>query len=122
VPPLREEAIGGAAPNASRREKTFVDFCDGISLIDPHTGELSPTQLFVGALSASSYTFATATLTQQLPDWLDCHVRMYEFSARSRCHRSELAKAASSHADPVSSIGKPSRTCSCTRKRPVWQC
>jgi transposase len=60
-------------------EKAFVDFCDGISLINPHTGELIPTQLFVGALGASSYTFATATLTQQLPDWLDCHVRMYEY-------------------------------------------
>jgi transposase len=60
-------------------EKSFVDFCDGISLIDPQTGELIPTQLFVGALGASSYTFATATLSQELPVWLDCHVRMYEF-------------------------------------------
>jgi len=60
-------------------EKSFVDFCDGISLIDPQTGELIPTQLFVGALGASSYTFAIATLSQELPVWLDCHVRMYEF-------------------------------------------
>ena len=60
-------------------EKSFVDFCDGLSLIDPQTGELIPTQLFVGALGASSYTFATATLSQELPIWLDCHVRMYEF-------------------------------------------
>ena len=60
-------------------EKVFVDFCDGIALIDPDTGELVPTQLFVGALGASSYTFAIATLSQELPVWLDCHVRMYEF-------------------------------------------
>jgi transposase len=60
-------------------EKTFVDFCDGIALTDPVTGEQIPTQLFVGALGASSYTFATATLSQELPAWLDCHVRMYEF-------------------------------------------
>jgi transposase len=60
-------------------EKSFVDFCDGISLIDPQSGELIPTQLFVGALGASSYTFATATVSQELPVWLDCHVRMYEF-------------------------------------------
>lgn len=60
-------------------EKAFVDFCDGLSLIDPDTGELIPTQLFVGALGASSYTFAIATLSQELPVWLDCHVRMYEF-------------------------------------------
>ena len=60
-------------------EKGFVDFCDGIAFVDPSTGELISTQLFVGALGASSYTFALATLTQQLPVWLDCHVRMYEF-------------------------------------------
>lgn len=60
-------------------EKCFVDFCDGIAFVDPSTGELISTQLFVGALGASSYTFATATLTQELPVWLDCHVRMYEY-------------------------------------------
>ena len=60
-------------------EKTFVDFCDGIALTDPITGARLPTQLFVGALGASSYTFAWATRSQTLPDWLDCHVRMYEF-------------------------------------------
>jgi transposase len=60
-------------------EKTFVDFCDGIALRDPLRGERVPTQLFVGALGASSYTFACATLSQSLPAWLDCHVRMYEF-------------------------------------------
>ena len=60
-------------------EKCFVDFCDGLWLIDEHTGERIGTQLFVGALGASSYTFARATLSQELPVWLDCHVRMYEF-------------------------------------------
>jgi transposase len=60
-------------------EKAFVDFCDGISLVHPGTGEPVPTQLFVGTLGASSYTFAIATLSQELPVWLDCHVRMYEF-------------------------------------------
>lgn len=60
-------------------EKIFVDFCDGIAFIDPVTGESVPTQLFVAALGASSYTFALATRTQALPTWLDCHVRMYEF-------------------------------------------
>jgi len=60
-------------------EKTFVDFCDGIALTNPVTGERVPTQLFVAALGASSYTFAWATLSQSLPEWLDCHVRMYGF-------------------------------------------
>jgi transposase len=60
-------------------EKTFVDFCDGIALTDPLTGDKVPTQLFVGALGASSYTFAYATLSQSLLAWLDCHVQMYAF-------------------------------------------
>src|ERR1039457_2640970 len=59
-------------------EKCFVDFCDGLALIDQHTGERIATQLFVGALGASSFTFARATLSQELPVWLDCHVCMYE--------------------------------------------
>ena len=58
-------------------EKCFVDFCDGIPLTDPLTGENIPTELFVGALGASSYTFACATLGQTMPSFLDCHVRMY---------------------------------------------
>ena len=60
-------------------EKTFIDFCDGIALTNPMTGEKEPTQLFVSALGASSYTFAMATRSQTLPEWLDCHVRMYAF-------------------------------------------
>ncbi len=60
-------------------EKSFVDYCDGIALVDRETGELIPTQLFVGCLGASSYTFAEATLTQALPDWLSSHVRMFEY-------------------------------------------
>lgn len=70
---LRQSHRGG--------EKVFVDFCDGLSLVDEDTGELIRTELFVGALGASSYTFALATLSQELPVWLDCHVRMYEFYA-----------------------------------------
>ncbi len=60
-------------------EKAFVDYCDGIDIVNRETGELIPTELFVGCLGASSYTFAEATLTQKLPDWLMSHVRMYEY-------------------------------------------
>lgn len=60
-------------------EKAFVDYCDGLELVDITTGEAIKTQLFVGCLGASSYTFAEATLSQTLPDWLGSHVRMYEF-------------------------------------------
>lgn len=60
-------------------EKTFVDYCDGISFVDPESGEAIKTQLFVGCLGASSYTFAEVTRSQALSDWLGSHVRMYEF-------------------------------------------
>src|SRR5690606_11939889 len=49
------------------------------ALTDPAAGDRVPTQLFVATLGASSYTFATATRSQSLPEWLDCHVRMYAF-------------------------------------------
>jgi len=60
-------------------EKVFVDFCDGILITDPVTNEKIKTHLFVGALGASSYTFAYAVLSQEVPSWLHCHVKMYEF-------------------------------------------
>lgn len=34
-------------------EKCFVDFCDGLAVIDPNTGDRIETQLFVGALEAA---------------------------------------------------------------------
>lgn len=60
-------------------EKAFVDYSDGLYLVDAATGERRKTQLFVGALGASSYTFAEATLSQTLSEWLGSHVKMYEF-------------------------------------------
>lgn len=60
-------------------EKAFVDYCDGIAIIDPHTGEKRKTELFVGCLGASSYTFAEASFSQDLPSWLLSHVRMFEY-------------------------------------------
>ena len=42
-------------------------------------GEIREAQVFVGVLGASNYTFAEATWSQSLPDWLGSHVRMFEF-------------------------------------------
>lgn len=36
-------------------------------------------ELFVGVLGASNYTYAEATATQQLPDWLGGHARMLAY-------------------------------------------
>src|SRR5262249_57123452 len=51
-------------------EKSFVDYAGTRPcLTDPVTGEQLPVELFVMVLGASSYTYAEATRTQQLPDW-----------------------------------------------------
>ena len=61
-------------------EKTFIDFSGKRpSLVDRRTGELRPVELFVAVLGASSFTYAEATATQQLPDWVNAHIRMVEY-------------------------------------------
>ena len=68
---MRQDHRGG--------EKLFVDYGEGLTLIDPKGGEPIPTQLFVAVWGASNYTYAEATLTQQLPDWIGSHVRGFEY-------------------------------------------
>ena len=61
-------------------EKCFVDYCgQAVPIINPHTGEIGTAQIFVGVLGASNYTYAEATYTQSLPDWLGSHARMFTF-------------------------------------------
>jgi transposase len=63
-------------------EKLFVDFSGKKpSIVDPATGEVTEVELFVAVLGASNYTYAEATRTQQLPDWIGAHVRAFESSA-----------------------------------------
>ena len=60
-------------------EKLFVDYGDGLSIVNPKTGELIETQLFVGVWGASNFTYAEASLTQELPSWIGSHVRAFEY-------------------------------------------
>lgn len=61
-------------------EKGFVDYAGKRPcLTDPRTGVETPVELFVYTLGASSYTYAEATLTQQVPDWLASHTRAFAF-------------------------------------------
>jgi transposase len=61
-------------------EKLFVDFSGKRpSIVDGKTGELVAVELFVGVLGASGYTYAEATATQKLHDWLGAHERMLEY-------------------------------------------
>lgn len=61
-------------------EKCFIDYCGPtVSIISPSTGECRQAQIFVAVMGASNYTWAEATWTQSLPDWLLSHVRALEF-------------------------------------------
>lgn len=62
-------------------EKLFVDYPGlTIPIYDEATLEVSfRAELFVAVLGASSYTFATATRSQQLSDWIAAHVAAFEF-------------------------------------------
>jgi len=62
-------------------EKMFVDYAGPtVSIVDRRTGEiLFEAQIFVAVLGASNYSYAEATRTQTLPDWIGAHVRAFTF-------------------------------------------
>jgi transposase len=61
-------------------EKLFVDYSGKKpSIVDPKTGEVIAVELFVAVLGASNYTYAEATRTQQIADWIGAHVRCFDF-------------------------------------------
>lgn len=61
-------------------EKLFVDYCGPtMEVVNPDTGEIRTAQIFVAVLGVSSYTFAEATWSQKLPDWIGSHVRAFDF-------------------------------------------
>ena len=54
----------------------FVDYAGAtLPVIDATTGTVRQAQLFVAVLGASNHTFAEATWTQTLPDWIGSHGR-----------------------------------------------
>lgn len=61
-------------------DKLFIDYCGPtLTVVNPKTGEARSAQVFVAVLGASSYTYAEATWSQSLPDWLGSHTRAFEF-------------------------------------------
>ncbi|MFZ4405461.1 MAG: IS21 family transposase [Pseudobdellovibrionaceae bacterium] len=69
---MRQEHVAG--------EKTFVDYAGSkMNIIDASTGEVKEANIFVGVLGASSYTYAEATWTQNVCDWISSHVRMFDY-------------------------------------------
>ncbi|HEX3365535.1 MAG TPA: IS21 family transposase [Phenylobacterium sp.] len=68
-PVMRQHHVAG--------DKLFVDYSGKrLGITDPITGEVRLAEIFVAVLGASNYTFAEATWTQTLPDWIGSHVRL----------------------------------------------
>jgi transposase len=71
-PTMRQSHVAG--------ERLFVDYAGTtLEVIDGATGEVKTAQLFVAALGASSLTYAEATWTQGLSDWIGSHTRAFAF-------------------------------------------
>jgi len=71
-PTMRQSHVAG--------ERMFVDYAGTtVTLVDPSTGEAKTAQLFVAVLGASNYTYAEATWTQGLSDWIGAHTRTFAF-------------------------------------------
>jgi len=61
-------------------EKLFVDYASQtVPVVDRATGEIREAQIFVAVLGASNYTFAEATWSQGLPDWIASHQRCFAY-------------------------------------------
>lgn len=72
APTMRQDHVAG--------DKVFVDYSGKkLAIVDPTTGEIREAEIFIAVLGASNYTYAEATWTQTLPDWIGAHVRMFRF-------------------------------------------
>lgn len=69
---MRQEHKGG--------EKAFVDFGDGLFIVDPKTKDKIPVKLFVSVWGASCYTYARATMGEDLESWIDVNTKALEYS------------------------------------------
>lgn len=60
-------------------ERIEIDYCDGIEILIPSTGEILKTHLFMGVLCHSRYVYGEFTFSQKSQDFLSSHVRMFEY-------------------------------------------
>ena len=69
---MRQSHAGG--------DKLFVDYAgDTVPVIvDRLSGKTRPAQIFVAVLGASNFTYAEASWTQTLADWIAAHTRAFE--------------------------------------------
>lgn len=61
-------------------EEVEVDWAgDTMSYVDQDTGKMKPAYVFVAVLPASAYPFAYAYADTKMANWIDAHVRAYEY-------------------------------------------
>jgi transposase len=61
-------------------DKLFVDYAgQTVEVIDSETGDVHKAQIFVAVLGASNYTYAEATFSQKIEDWIGSHVRAFSY-------------------------------------------
>ncbi len=61
-------------------EQIFVDYAGKkVPIVDPATGEVRYAEIFVAVMGASNYTYAEATWSQDLWDWINSHVRTFKY-------------------------------------------
>lgn len=75
----------GRLPSVMRQrhvagERMFVDYSGKrMTVVDPATGTARPVELFIAVLGASNMTYAEASWSQTLPDWIGAHGRAFAF-------------------------------------------
>ena len=66
--------------NHKAGEKLYVDYAgDTVPITDPETGEVHQAHIFVASMGASSYTYAEAQPSQEMPHWIGGHMRAFVF-------------------------------------------
>ena len=71
-PTYRSRHVAGVAMECDYAGQT-------IPIIDRLTGEIRPAQIYVAVLSASQLTFAYASFSQRLPDWIEANQRAFSY-------------------------------------------
>ena len=75
----RDHAISMRLPHKGG-EVLEVDYAGmRVPITNPETGEVTPAQVFVAVLPASSYTYAEIQPSQELQHWLSGHVHAFTF-------------------------------------------
>jgi transposase len=62
-------------------DKLFIDYAgDKVAVIvDRRSGKTQDAHIFVAVMGGSSLTFAHASWTETLPDWIDAHVQAFDY-------------------------------------------